>query len=95
MAWDLACAGPALVSVDLEQVIESGSLERGPARESWEKLRTGPVAVLRNHYSTYYFTSLAACFLTFAQRSLCASAIRLRASLLKVRPVFLSFFPLA
>src|ERR1700731_4660228 len=42
---------------------------------------------------TYDLTSLAACFLTLAQRSRCASAIRRRASLLKVRPVFLSFFP--
>src|SRR5438128_11342143 len=42
--------------------------------------------------SSPYLASLAA-LRTFAQRSRCASAMRSRASLLKVRPVFLSFFP--
>jgi hypothetical protein len=55
----------------------------------------GRLRCLRKHCCTYDFTSLAAAFRTFAQRSFCASAIRLRASLLKVRPVFLSVFPLA
>src|SRR5580698_3639216 len=60
-------------------------------RRSYER---GHRRCLRRYFY-YALTSLAACFRTFAQRSLCASAMRLRASLLKLRPVFLSFFPLA
>src|ERR1700687_1430544 len=60
-----------------------------PVRRGCER---GRFRCLRNDYS-YDLTSLAACFRTFAQRSRCASAIRLRASLLKVRPVLLSDFP--
>src|ERR1700684_1855482 len=70
-----------------------GCRSSGLVRKSWEKLRTRSAAVLAEQYSTYDFTSFPAAFRTFAQRSLCAAAIRLRASLLKVRPVFLSFFP--
>src|SRR5579872_1021268 len=63
-----------------------------PVRTS-EVSERGCLRCLRKRTAVYDLTSLAACFRTFAQRSRCASAIRLRASLLKVRPVFLSDFP--
>jgi len=63
----------------------------GLARSLRTKLRTRPAAVLATAGCTY---ALAAALRAFAQRCLCASAIRSRASLLKVRPVLLSFPPL-
>src|SRR5215467_11332190 len=61
----------------------------GPIRKTEETARTGPFAVLAKYC---YLLCLA--FRTLAQRCLCASAIRSRASLLRIRlPLLDPFAP--
>jgi hypothetical protein len=72
---------------------EDLSLRSGLARKSLGEVTNEAIRGACDNDCGYDLTSLAAAFRTFAQRSRCASAIRLRASLLKVRPVLLSFFP--
>src|SRR5271165_5816568 len=75
---------------ELYQIVSEAWASPASFGRSYER---GRLRCLRKHDSTYDLTSLAASLRTFAQRSFCASAMRLRASLLKVRPVVLSFFP--
>src|ERR1700691_3720859 len=96
VGWNFLCAGAEVVPLDLGARIPELLSEGGPAKAPLANLgrsyERGRLRCLRNDCS-YVLTSLAACFRTFAQRSRCASAIRLRASLLKVRPGVLSDFP--
>src|SRR5216684_7555711 len=92
----LVCARAEMVPLDLggdiPELLSGWCPARAPLVSSNSGYERGRLRCLRSN-CTYDLTSLAACFRTFAQRSLCASAIRLRASLLKVRPVLLSDLP--
>src|ERR1700739_890295 len=71
--------------------LEIAELRLGPARVYRRRDERGRRRCLRIT-AAYDLASLA--FRTFAQRSLCASAIRRRASLLKTRLTLLGFDPL-
>ena len=101
---NLTQRGPLPLFLSREQSYQlPGSASRSVRDiQSWEiiysanlrtsDLRTRPSAVLAEN--RYYDLADLACFRNFAQRSRCASAIRRRASLLKVRFALLGMAPL-